>query len=99
VRALTLLLALALAGCASAPVADTPAWAAPQIRCADQCRTTCDTRLPAWLPPDARSPLAWDYIKPQVVVPLKAELDRCEARRASCVACIDAAIEAGAVRP
>jgi len=99
VRALLLGLLLVLAGCASAPVADAPAWTAPQIRCADECRNPCDTSLPKWLPPDARKPEAWDYIKPQVVTPLRLELQQCELRRASCVACIDAAIKAGAVRP
>lgn len=91
-----LLALLLLAGCASTPVApeDPPV---PAIRCADACSETCNTLVPKWNPPNPASPKAWDTIRPQVVDPMAAELKRCELRRQSCNACIDAAVESGAV--
>lgn len=91
-----LLALLLLAGCATKPVLpeDPPV---PALRCADACFEACDTKVPLWRPPNPMSPTAWDTIRPQVVDPMAVELKRCELRRQACRACIDAAVESGAV--
>jgi hypothetical protein len=91
------LFALLLAGCATAPI--PPERVTPSMKCADECRQACLVTVPAWMPPNPEDAEAWSFIRPQVVDPMASELRRCEGRRASCVACIDAAIKAGVVKP
>lgn len=87
---------LFLTGCKTDPIPSKPE--PPQVVCASQCRERCNTEVPAWAPPDAARADAFDFIRPQVVDPMAGELLRCEERRKACVACMDAAEKAGAIR-
>lgn len=94
-KASAALLVLVLAGCtATLPPKPEP----PVLDCADQCFEACDTEVPAWSPPDPSKPEAWDFIRPQVIEPLKAKADQCERRRAACARCIDDAVGIGILR-
>lgn len=84
-----------LAGCATPP---PPKPEPPVIDCADQCFEACDTKAKPWAPPDPAKPEAWDFIRPQVVDPLEAELARCDRRRQACVQCIDDAAGIGVLK-
>jgi hypothetical protein len=90
-----LLIALALTACARQPIKpDDPV----DLRCNPACETACDVRVPEWQPADPNSPTAWDELVTQVLIPLAAKAETCEARRAACVACIDRGREHGVIR-
>ena len=95
-RALFAIAALVLAGCTK-PI-PPPEYVPPLLLCDARCDTPCDTGPPpAWNPPDPRSPAAFDLIRPQVVVPLRARVQQCEEHRKSCVACLDEADRQGII--
>lgn len=89
------ILALLLAGCVK-PV-PPPEYVPPLLVCDSRCRQECDKAVPAWAPPDANAPGAWDLIRPQVVDPLVAKLEVCDEHRRACVACLDEADRQGIV--
>lgn len=43
------------------------------------CWQACDVEVPEWHPEDPEDPAVWDTYPVQVVVPMKAQLDRCSA--------------------
>lgn len=92
---MTMLLAACLTACARQPIKpDGPV----DLRCNPACETACDVRAPEWQPADPDSPTAWDDLVTQVLIPLAAKAETCEARRAACVACIERGREHGVIR-
>lgn len=88
---------LALASCRSLPPIPDEATAV-DAQCDTLCWTPCDTRIPAWTPPDPDSPSAWDLVPIQVLAPARALLETCELNRRACHRCLDRLREAGVIR-
>ena len=71
---------------------------AVEAQCDTLCWTPCDTRIPAWAPPDPDSPSAWDLVPTQVLDPARRLLETCELHRRACHACLDRLREFGVTR-
>jgi hypothetical protein len=67
------------------------------MSCEAECTRTClPEQLPQWTA-DPNLPSAWDLLPKEVLIPLRAIAEACDAARASCVRCISRIERAGVV--
>lgn len=81
-----------------------PTWLVPDPidpRCAPGCRVECGDVAPLNVPiiDNAIDADGYRDALERALVKADADLDTCEVRRASCVACIDRAAEGGGITP
>lgn len=95
-RMLATLALAALAGCAARPIVESlPPPLDPQ--CSPLCGVQCDAAGIEYAPVPATDDAIGDLVE-QVLVPLRARIDRCELSRRACAACIDRLRDAGVIR-
>lgn len=92
--ALVIFYAVLLAGCGLFP---KRAGKQPAVNenCDVSCRMPCDATVPMWAPADPDDAAAWDEYPKVVVLPLVTKLEACDAKRVTCVQCLDRLKAAG----
>jgi hypothetical protein len=91
------ILALLLAGCASAPSVPSQ-LAALHATCDSTCTASClPDQWPQWECPDPEDAACWDAQPETVALPLRTIALRCETARNACVRCLQRLEDVGAL--
>lgn len=86
----------ALAGCAARPIVESLP-PPPDPQCSPLCGVQCDAAGIEYAPVTAAGNAVGELVE-QVLIPLRARIDRCELSRHACAVCIDRLRDVGVIR-